>query len=71
MHIKQYIYLYNNPNLGKILNDCDSGNQSKGTTAVSFEEFSWCTSICMTRQNQIPIGGTDEAPIFGLALIPV
>ena len=61
MHVKQYIYLYTNPSLSKILND----------STLSFEEFSWCVGICMTRQNQIPIGGTDENPIFGLALIPV
>eukprot|EP00048_Salpingoeca_helianthica_P003029 m.63080 g.63080 ORF g.63080 m.63080 type:complete len:459 (-) comp12448_c0_seq1:21-1397(-) len=37
----------------------------------TFDDFRWAVATVMSRQNQIPVGGTDEAPVFSLALIPV
>lgn len=37
----------------------------------TFELFRWAASIVMTRQNKIIVGGTNESPEYGFALIPV
>jgi hypothetical protein len=32
---------------------------------------SWAVATVMSRQNKIPVGGTNEVPVFSLALIPI
>eukprot|EP00039_Didymoeca_costata_P017199 m.317142 g.317142 ORF g.317142 m.317142 type:complete len:432 (+) comp16504_c2_seq30:2031-3326(+) len=63
--VRQYVYLQ------KALKDSDVQKQlGFSAEQFAFKDYKWAVAAVMTRQNRIPVGGTDGNPQYALCLIP-
>eukprot|EP00047_Mylnosiga_fluctuans_P022497 m.120831 g.120831 ORF g.120831 m.120831 type:complete len:449 (+) comp9283_c0_seq8:115-1461(+) len=61
---RQYAYLH------RALRNPSVADLAVASHSFTFDDYRWAVCTVMSRQNRIPIGGTDEHPEFALALIP-